>query len=332
MKVLVIGGTRFVGYGLVWRLLFEGHQVTMLNRGRSPDPFGDRVFRLNADRHTVEFGDAVRGRRFDAAVDFLVYTADDARSAVDALDTDQYVMISTGSVYLVRLDCPVPSRESDYAGPIMAAPPTPGEEPDWRYSVDKRAAEDVLTEAWNRGRFPSTRVRIPIVNGERDYSRRLESYLWRILDGGPLVLPEGGRRCLRHVYSGAVVEGIMRILGQERALGQAYNLAQDEIPTLAEMLEMLAEELRAPLTIVPVGDEMMRAAGLERDRDFPFTGHWTSILDPGRAKLELGFRHPPLREYLGKIAASFMASIPDEPPAYYRQRRRELALAAELTR
>ena len=41
MHVLIIGGTRFVGYGLVWRLLARGDRVTVLNRGTMPDPFGD---------------------------------------------------------------------------------------------------------------------------------------------------------------------------------------------------------------------------------------------------------------------------------------------------
>lgn len=328
MHVLVIGGTRFVGYGLVWRLLLHGHRVTILTRGRTPDPFGDRVERLVADRRGPAFGEALRGRHFDAAVDFLCYTGQDARSAVEALHTDQYVMISTGSVYLVRLDCPVPTRESDYDGSIMPAPPTLAEEPDWRYSVDKRDAEDVLVQARDQRGFPSTRVRIPIVNGERDYSGRLESYIRRILDGGPIPLPDGGRRKLRHVYSGAVVDGIMALLGRNEALGQAYNFTQDEITTLAEMLEIVAAEMAAPLITVPVTEDDIRATGLERDKVFPFTGHWTSILDPGKAKLELGFRHPPLREYLGKIVASFMASIPEQLPAYYAQRERELALAA----
>lgn len=328
MHVLVIGGTRFVGYGLVWRLLLNGHQVTILTRGRAPDPFGDRVERLVADRRGPEFAEMLHDRHFDAAVDFLCYTGEDAESAVEALDTGQYVMISTGSVYLVRLDCPVPSRESDYDGPIMPAPPTPADEPDWRYSVDKRAAEDVLMRVWEQTRFPSTRVRIPIVNGERDYSGRLESYMRRILDGGPIPLPDGGRRKLRHVYSGAVVDGIMALLGRQETLGGAYNLTQDEITTLAGMLEIVAAEMSAPLTIVPVTEEEIRQAGLERDKVFPFTGHWTSILDPGKAKLELGFQHPPLREYLGEIVASFMASIPEQPPAYYAQREKELALAA----
>ena len=40
--------------------------------------------------------------------------------------------------------------------------------------------------------FPATRLRIPMVNGQRDYYRRIESYLWRLLDGSPILLPDGG--------------------------------------------------------------------------------------------------------------------------------------------
>jgi nucleoside-diphosphate-sugar epimerase len=53
MHVLVIGGTRFVGYQLVWRLLAAGHRVTILNRGMHDDPFGTRVERIVADRASV---------------------------------------------------------------------------------------------------------------------------------------------------------------------------------------------------------------------------------------------------------------------------------------
>jgi hypothetical protein len=53
-----------------------------------------------------------------------------------------------------------------------------------------------------------------------------------------------------------------------------------------------------------------------------------SFLDPARAKAELGFRHEPLRSYLDKIVASFLAHPPAEPPPGYERRRDELALLA----
>ena len=62
MHVLVIGGNRFMGLSLVWRLLFGGHRVTVLNRGNLADPFGDRVERVRVDRTTDGFDAALAGR------------------------------------------------------------------------------------------------------------------------------------------------------------------------------------------------------------------------------------------------------------------------------
>lgn len=195
MDILIVGGTRFVGYQLVWRLIAGGHRVTLLNRGTRLDPFGDRVQRLRADRTSNEFDAALAGRTFDACVDFAVYTGDDARRAVAALASraGHYVMISTGQVYLVRQDCPRPAREGDYDGLLMPEPDEHDDHEEWSYGVHKREAEDVLASAWMASGFPSTRLRIPMVNGERDHFRRIEGYLWRLLDGGPLI-PSRRRR------------------------------------------------------------------------------------------------------------------------------------------
>lgn len=329
MNVLVIGGTRFVGYQLVWRLLAGGHRVTLFNRGLLPDPFGDRVERIHGDRTTADLGRGLAGRAFEAAVDFAAFRAEDARGALAALaGVGHYVLISTGQVYLVREGCSRPARESDYEGPLMPEPADPAERKEWDYGMGKRACEDVLAAAWEEARYPATRIRIPMVNGERDHLRRLESYLWRLLDGGPVLLPDGGDQPLRHVYSGAVVRAIVDLLGRSQTFGQAYNLAQDETPTLVELLAMMAELLGARARLVAVPRERLVAAGLDPVRLSPFSGRWMSFLDPGRARAELGFRHEPLREYLGRVVSSFLAHPPGVPPESYSRRADERALAS----
>ena len=319
-----------MGYQLTWRLVAAGHEVTLLNRGTHPDPFGDRVARLRADRTQPEFLTALAGRSFDAAVDFAAFQRTDAEGVVKALEgrVGHYVLISTGQVYLVRLDPPAPAREEDYDGPLMAEPP-PGhrDRGDWEYGMGKRACEDVLAAAWSSRGFPSTRLRLPIVNGERDHLRRLESYVWRILDGGPLLVPEGGGARLRQVYSGAVVSALLRVLGDRATFGQAYNVCQEETPTLAELLVMLAELLGAPARVVGVSVAEMEGAGLDPIAASPFGTRWKSFLDPGRAQRELGFVHPPLRVYLDKVVASLLAHMPAEAPASYAQRPREIEFA-----
>jgi nucleoside-diphosphate-sugar epimerase len=329
VHVLVVGGNRFVGYELAWRLLAGGHRLTLFNRGTRPDPFGERVERLRGDRTQGDFGRLLGERRFDAVVDFAVFRGEEAAEAVGALRdrAGHYVMISTGQVYLVREPRPSPAREADYDGSLMAEPPAGKEKEEWDYGMGKRAAEDVLAEAWARDRFPSTRLRLPMVNGERDYYRRLESYLWRLLDGGPIILPDGGERPIRHVYGAAVARAIATMLGRADTFGEAYNLAQDETPTLREMLTITAELLGAPPRFVPLLAPDIQAAGLDVATVSPFSGRWMSFLDPRRAKAELGFRHEPLREYLGRIVAAFLAAPPAAPPPSLARREDERALA-----
>jgi nucleoside-diphosphate-sugar epimerase len=315
LKVLVIGGTRFVGHELAWRLLAGGHQVTLLNRGRLPDSFGARVARLRGDRCS-DLAALLAGREFDAAVDFAAYTGEDGRAAVEVLGgrVGHYVVVSSGQVYLVRDSCPTPAREDDYAGPLLRDPLTGPDKPEWDYGMGKRALEDAIALAWDEKRFPATRLRLPMVNGPRDHFRRIESYLWRMIDGRPILLPGGGERRVRHVYSGSVVTAILALLGRSSTFGQVYNLAQDETPTLSELLLLLADLLGARPTLVAVAWERVVAAGLDPVALSPFSGRWMSFLDPSRARSELGFRHQPLPSYLEAIVAAFVSQPAPEPP------------------
>lgn len=335
MRILLIGGTRFVGYQLAWRLLAADHQVTLLNRGHTPDPFGPRAERLIADRTTSDFEQVVQGRSFDAVVDFAAFTGADAQQSVATFGDGRvrhYIAISTGQVYLVREGCPRPAREADYEGPLLPEPANdPTDREEWRYGIGKRAMEDVLTAAWDAHRFPATRLRLPMVNGERDHFRRVESYLWRILDGGPLLLPDGGTHVTRHVYGGSVVQTITRLLGQTAAFGQAYNLCQNETPTLAALLTILAELVGAPARLVPVSASALAAHHIRPTEVSPFSDHWMSVLDPAKAKAALGFQHEPLPHYMEKIVTCFLNHPPATPPANYAGRPEELALAARLS-
>ena len=326
MQVLIIGGTRFVGALLTYRLLARGDTVTLFNRGRTADPFGDRVERLRGDRTTPDLAQHLAGRRFDAVIDFAAYTGADARGAIEALGdrARHYVFISTGQVYLVREACPKPSSEGDYAGPVMARPEGASEIEPWTYGVEKRAAEDLLAAAWTSSRFPATRLRVPMINGERDPQRRLEGYLWRILDGGPVLVPDGGLAIARHIYALDLAITIAGILGDERTFGEAFNLCQEETPTVWELIGMLAERLGAPDRRVAIASSALGEIPVKEIS--PFTSRWMSHLDPARAKALFGFSHRPLGSYLDSMVASFLARHETEPPAGYWHRSAELRL------
>lgn len=328
MHILVIGGNRFVGRLVGWRLLAAGHRLTLLNRGTLPDPFGGRAERLSGDR-TKDLARLLSGRAFDAVVDLAAYTGEDGRRVAEVLRdrTGHHVMISTGQVYLVREGCPRPAREEDYDGPVMAKPADPADHEDWEYGIGKRACEDALARAHAAEGFPATCVRIPMVNGELDYYRRIEGYLWRLLDGGPVLLPDGGVHPVRHVYGGEVARFVCDVLGRTETFGRAYNVAQEEAPTLAQVVGRLRALLGSEAEIVPVPSARLAEAGLDPARISPFSGRWMSFLDPSRARRELGFVHEPLEIYLGKIVASFLAHPPEDRPEGYGTRDAERALA-----
>jgi len=326
VHVLIVGGNRFMGRLAAWRLLAGGHRVTLLNRGSLPDPFGARVERLRGDR-TRDLERLVAGRRFDAVLDFAAFTGDDGRRAVEAFGSrvGHYVMVSTGQVYLVRDACPRPARESDYDGALLPRPAGPPDLPEWEYGVGKREAEDAIASA--RG-FPATRLRIPMVNGEGDPFRRIESYLWRLADGEPVLVPDGGTHLVRHVHAGEVARLAVGILGRPEAMGEAFNLAQEETPTLRDLLAALRDLLGSSSALVDAPPDALRGEGLDPKAISPFSGRWMSFLDPSRARRELGFVHEPLELYLGKIVASFLAHPPPDRPEAYASREAERAAAA----
>ena len=81
---------------------------------------------------------------------------------------------------------------------------------------------------------------------------------------------------------------------------------------------------------MPVPAREIEAAGLEVVAVSPFSGRWMSFLDPRRAKAELGFRHEPLREYIGRIVTAFVAHPPASPPPGLARRDEEKELAARF--
>lgn len=128
---------------------------------------------------------------------------------------------------------------------------------------------------------------------------------------------------LRRQRSGDVAAAIAGWLGDERTFDCALNLCQLEQPSLHELVSLVAELLGVEPQLVAMTPAQLAERGLHAEEISPFSTRWMSHLDPARA-LALGLRPTPLREYLGRIVASFLATPPDEPPAGYRHRAAEL--------
>jgi nucleoside-diphosphate-sugar epimerase len=327
--ILIIGGTRNLGHFLALKLLEAGHQVTLLNRGQTPDELPGDLPRLRADRSDkTQLAHALAGRSFDGVVDTTLYNGRDAQAIVELLAgrTGQYIFISTGQVYLVRPEVKRPFREEDYEGPVMAEPPPDsGDHHDWLYGVEKRQVEDVLSLAWRSRQFPFVSLRLPMVNSERDHFQRIYNYLLRLQDGGPILLPPPPRLALRHVYGEDVVKAIVTVIDKGLTQGRAYNISQDETIELEDFLRLLADIAGRPLQTVTVAREELEARHLLPGCS-AFSDPWMSALDNRRSKQELGLVYTPLAVYLQKIVHYYQTQA--LPPAGYQRRQEELELAS----
>lgn len=331
MDVLLIGGTRNVGHHLAVALTDLGHPVTILNRGRTPDDLGERVERLRADRTEPEqLSRALSGRSFDACVDTIAMRGKDSRAAIEVLEGSigHYIHLSTGQVYLVRADCPAPAREEDYDGPLVEPPPADSWERDeWRYGIEKRECEDVLEEAWASRGFPGTRLRLPMIHGPRDHYGRLHGLVKRLLDGGPILVPEEGGPGIRHVHQADVVASILHLLVTGAGKGAAYNLAQDDLWTVDQLVDRVAGLLGLEAEVARLPRARLEAEGLF-PACAPFVNPWMSILDNRRAKSELGLGFAGFDDYLPGLVEHLRDPALDPPASYTGQRAREIALAA----
>ena len=331
MKILIIGGTRNLGPSLVERFLGRGDSVAVFNRGITANTLRREVEHLKGDRTIPQqLGAAVQGRDFDVVVDTTLYKGEEAKTAIEIFSgrLGRYIFISTGQVYLVREGLAKPYKEDDYAGPVIPEPPRDHryDYENWVYGADKRAAEDAFIEAWEAKRFPYVSLRLPMVHSERDHYQRIEGYLMRLRDGGPILLPEGEDPLVRHVYGEDVIASVEKAISNPKASGRAYNICQKEIVPLTEFLSLLAEIANAELRIQQVPRAMLEKHELIPDCS-PFSGRWMSMLDNQRSIDELEMSYTPMAEYLRRLVKHFDQNR-DADIRGYQQRRLECEIAS----
>lgn len=186
MRLLLLGGTAFLGRALAQEALGDGHDVTVLARGQSGRP-PEGVTWVRADREAPGTFETLRDAAFDAVVD-LARQPGQVRRAVAALAerVPHYVFVSTGNVYA---DTTV--RDTDESAPLHE--PLDGETmPDMSaYGPAKVACEQAVRHAYGDR---CTIARAGLIGGPGDTSGRSGYWPWRLAhpsnDAGEVLVPD----------------------------------------------------------------------------------------------------------------------------------------------
>ena len=252
MNVLIIGGTGVLSSAVTAEALREGIAVTMINRGKRRIPNGVEL--IKADKDDMDYiAMRLEGRTFDAVMDYLCYT--DAQTEKSARFyskyTKQYFYISSCAVYdTASLNGKMGDEESPKVLPI------------WKYSVDKWASEQKLEALFKGSDVKYTVIRPCVTYGDTRIPYGISpvyGYHWtlcsRILAGKPIIRWNGGvNRCnMMRVEDFAV--GVVGLIDNPKAYGEAFNVCGDEAPTFNEVLDVLSEYLHKEVVIVDVTSE-----------------------------------------------------------------------------
>ena len=325
MRVLVIGGTRYMGRIAVQRLLEEGDEVAVFSRGNSRPNWWDRVEHIRGDRSDrTQFEGKLRGREFDAVLDTRAFRKEDVESAGSLFrdHVGRYLMVSTGSVYSDgKLDfanaCPY--RETDVSWADLDYQYPAGED---AYGVGKRHCEKWLQEECP---VPYTIIRIPAVMGWDDPSSRMWWWVQRALDGGGVVIPSENRAVFKSLYSADAAESFVRAMKSPQAADQTYHISMREIMTVERWTRLIWEAAghEAAITYVPqaVVDRLLEEYEPPLSRSVPY------VQDTSKAEREFGFSTTPVEEWLGTTVSWYRDQYNAEDSKGYGQRLHELSLA-----
>ena len=317
---LVVGGTRFIGRHAVEELLDHGYDVTIFNRGTHDNPFSDReargasdgggeaagaVSRVEGDRtNETDLRAAKLSVEPDVVIDCVAYHPGEVETAVDTFsDVDGYVYVSSGSAYAAEA---IPKREGETdlcdCTDEQATDDSAG-----TYGPRKAEGDRVVARAADDG-VNAMSVRPCIVYGPYDYTERFDYWLDRVESHDRVIVPGDGGSLWHRAYVEDVASAL-RIVAEEGAPGEAYNVGDRRLATLAETVELIADAAGTDCEVVTASERELSTADLSA-ADFPLYRAYPHVLDTAKLAA-LGWESTPRAEAIARTLAEHRESDRD---------------------
>ena len=236
MRILVMGGTRFIGVYLVKALVGLGHEVVLFNRGNKPSPVAG-LEEIHGDRTDPDqLKSKLSGQSFDAIFDNNGRALSDTQPLVELFkdNISQFIYVSSAGVYLKSGQ--MPHVEGDALDP------------------KSRHRGKFETEAYlaDQG-IPYTSVRPVYIYGPQNYNPLEAWFFDRIVRDRPLPIPGNGAHLTQLGHIADLVDAMVAALSNSNAIGKIYNVSGDRYVSfdgLAQACAIAAGKDPAALDIV----------------------------------------------------------------------------------
>jgi 2'-hydroxyisoflavone reductase len=315
-KVLILGGTRFLGVAIVEAALAKGWELTLFNRGKSnPGLFKGRPLEeIHGDRNVAEDVKKLAGRKWDAVIDTSGYFPRQVRSATEVLSANvgQYVFISSISVYAAPMKAGM-----DETAAVMRLPEGTDVDALKEITGENYGALKLLCEEAAEKAMPgkALNVRPGYIVGDRDGSDRFTYWPVRVRKGGEVLVAGKPADPIQFIDVRDLGDWIVRMV--ESGKNGAYNATgPKERLTMKAFLEACRRETGSSATFTWAPESKLKELGLTPEADFPI---WVSTEGPeagigdvsiARA-LKAGLTFRPLSETIRSTLA-WWDSLPEE--------------------
>ena len=252
MKLLIIGGTGVLSSAVVNEALKQNIEVTIVNRGKKKNVIPNGVRLIKADyRNEAIIKKELAGKHYDAVIDFICFNLKQIEYSINLLHkfADQYIFISTTCVYNTSL----PGIKNEESEKVLKT---------WDYSINKWDCEKYLVKEGKELGFNYTIIRPCITYDDTRIPYVIMppyGYHWtfvaRILEGKPIIRWNGGttRWNMMRVEDFAV--GVVGILGNQKAYGEAFNVSGDDSYSWNDVIHTLEKLLGKKAVIFDMSSE-----------------------------------------------------------------------------
>ena len=249
LKLLFIGGTGVISSACTELCVKGGIDLTILNRGQTSRPVPANVKHLKADiRNPEQVKSILQNDKFDVIVDWIAYTPEHVKNDYKIFKniTSQYIFISSASVYQKPPDS-LPIKETE---PLV--------NPIWEYSGNKIQCEQFMVKMFLENNFPVTIVR-PSHTYDRTKIALSGGYtaLHRIREGKKVIIHGDGTSLWTLTHHKDFATGFMALLGNSKAIGEAYHITSDEVLTWNQICIIFAEAIGVQPNIVHIPSDFI---------------------------------------------------------------------------